>query len=985
MIHKPRRLWWLTGRVMAIVATVGIVSSAPAVVRPKKNSDSTFPTEISADLTGEISNRVHSNEPAVYIVRFKELPLALYDGRQSGFAAPERISRNKRNRLNMQSAAAKSYESFLADKQTQRLAAMNQILGRTLQPRFTLKHALNAVVVELTPIEAEQVAKIEGIEVVEREKVYELATDFGPGFIGAPPLWWDIPTATQDTLFANGFDNNNPYRGEGVVIGIIDTGYNSASPSFSAIDQSGYTHSNPLGNGNYLGQCNVPGISMAGCNNKVIGVYDFINDGSAAKPFSVEDLDGHGSHTASTAGGNSRTALYNGNLVHISGVAPRANLIIYGVCDLKGCYESSITTAIDKAISDGNGIVDVLNFSITGGTSPWEDSVSMAFLSATNAGIFVAAAAANAGKPKSVNNQDPWVTTVAASYHSRGSGQADKLAWFSSLGPGNFDVIKPDMQAPGVDILAAYSQGLPPYDPNRVEMLSGTSMASPHTAGAGALLVGINPNWTPLEIKSALMMSSKQEGLTKSDGTTPSDPFDRGSGSIRVNLANKTGLVLDETYNNFLNAEPRVGGDPSTLNLASMQDSNCQTVTSPTTSESKCLFTRILRNTQNQDVTWTGTVTGLSATVTPSPFTIPANGTATIVVNVDAATLPSDASFHFGELVLTPNNPQLLPLHMPMVIAVPAPNIYTYTTDINIHIPSGTTERGIPLVVLNTGGPLINVTNTNFTGGGQQGLGLLLNQPLGDSGYLSSFRTDEGSGAYSADDFEITEPGTNLRRISVKGFMWPHSKSPLETLTGQTVHFKIYANDHDPNDPDFLFDRPDGAPESGPTPNNPPVWSYTTTVEATGLTVTGSDMVLDLVIAGAPATNLNPGKYWLTVYPEMDYSLYGSWVWFTDRPHSIYGAPGMVFRPLSLYGDTDWLLGWDNTMRIEQQVTCGAAWLSTLPSTLTLPGMTSQAITVTADSMKFPAGQTEAIGYLCLESDDPDEPIRTIKVNAAQF
>jgi hypothetical protein len=200
--------------------------------------------------------------------------------------------------------------------------------------------------------------------------------------------------------------------GDGIVIGDLDTGYNSKSPSFAATDDKGYTIINPLGHGKYIGQCSTYGISLAGCNDKVIGVWDFVSYG-----VSVEDNVGHGSHTGSTAGGNSRSATLGGFKAHISGVAPHANLVIYRVCDPNGCPGSSIDNAVDQAIADG--IIDVINFSISGGQSPWKDSNSLSFLAAEEAGIFVAAAAGNTNTsvpipvPGSVNHQEPWTTTVA--------------------------------------------------------------------------------------------------------------------------------------------------------------------------------------------------------------------------------------------------------------------------------------------------------------------------------------------------------------------------------------------------------------------------------------------------------------------------------------------------------------------------------------------------------------------------------------------
>ena len=83
------------------------------------------------------------------------------------------------------------------------------------------------------------------------------------------------------------------------------------------------------------------------------------------------------------------------------------------------------------------------------------------------------------------------------------------------------------------------------------QAIGGTSMSSPHSAGASALVKAAHPNWTPAQIKSALMTSAAQDVL-KEDGVTPFDPFDAGAGSIRVNRAVDPTLVFDETFDDFV-------------------------------------------------------------------------------------------------------------------------------------------------------------------------------------------------------------------------------------------------------------------------------------------------------------------------------------------------------------------------------------------------------------------------------------------------
>src|SRR5690606_4479519 len=142
---------------------------------------------------------------------------------------------------------------------------------------------------------------------------------------GAASLWNASPT---------------PFRGEGMVIGIIDSGINFGSPAFAAVDDSGYHHVNPLGSGNYLGTCAPGGVDAGRCNDKLIGGYDFVCEapgnqcgvaGVREEP-GFGDTNSHGSHVAAAAAGNAWTAHYRGNALRISGVAPRANIIAYDAC-----------------------------------------------------------------------------------------------------------------------------------------------------------------------------------------------------------------------------------------------------------------------------------------------------------------------------------------------------------------------------------------------------------------------------------------------------------------------------------------------------------------------------------------------------------------------------------------------------------------------------------------------------------------------------
>jgi hypothetical protein len=124
-------------------------------------------------------------------------------------------------------------------------------------------------------------------------------------------------------------------------------------------------------------------------------------------------------------------------------------------------------------------------------------------------------------------------------------------ASFSSRGPlraGNGDLLKPDIIAPGQDILAGVA---PPGNSGRLfDLYSGTSMSSPHVAGLAALFKELYPTWSPMMIKSALMTSAGD--VLDGPNTNPLVIFRQGAGHVRPNLATNPGLVFNSGFNDWL-------------------------------------------------------------------------------------------------------------------------------------------------------------------------------------------------------------------------------------------------------------------------------------------------------------------------------------------------------------------------------------------------------------------------------------------------
>ena len=252
--------------------------------------------------------------------------------------------------------------------------------------------------------------------------------------------------------------------------------------------------------------------------------------------------------------------------------------------------------------------------------------------------------------------------TISGFAVSLNDADADIMAGFSSRGPNSsIDILKPDISAPGVSIMAAVSSfvGVPAPE---YGFLSGTSMASPHNAGAAALLSAVRPDWTPMEIKSALMMTSERYTLLKEDGSTPADWFDIGAGRIDLSETQHAGLVLDESPFNMFFANPDLGGDPKTLNLASMQDGACV---------GECSWTRTVRNSNDQTERWrlsTAGPAGLDFETSPRRrVKLGPDETQEITVSVD--TRLAEPGWNFASLEL--DNKNFGPdLHMPIAIFV---------------------------------------------------------------------------------------------------------------------------------------------------------------------------------------------------------------------------------------------------------------------------------------------------------------------------
>lgn len=321
----------------------------------------------------------------------------------AGLDAPASQAAPARDGIDVTAPANAAYLDRLARHQAEVVDEIEAMLGRPVRIAHAYRNVVNGLAIELTAAEAAKLKDLPQVKAVVPDQTLTLETDTSHELIQSPGVW---SGQTGDGVGT---------RGEGVVVGMLDTGVNPEHPSFAAVDGDGYRHTNPRGAGNYVGVCDpAHPRHEAICNDKLIGAWAMI--GNVAR-----DDNGHGSHTGSTMAGNRHEARITvGGTTHtrtISGVAPRANVISYKVCSGTSCLSSASVAAVDQAIADG---VDVLNYSISGRDDPWIDLVDQAFLEAYAAGIFIAASAGNDGPGASTAAKTaPWNASVAATTHHR--------------------------------------------------------------------------------------------------------------------------------------------------------------------------------------------------------------------------------------------------------------------------------------------------------------------------------------------------------------------------------------------------------------------------------------------------------------------------------------------------------------------------------------------------------------------------------------
>ncbi|MCW3814923.1 S8 family serine peptidase [Micromonospora sp. DR5-3] len=265
------------------------------------------------------------------------------------------------------------------------------------------------------------------------------------------------------------------------------------------------------------------GVTVAVLDTGVDATHpDLAGKVADSRNFSESDADdtvGHGTHVASIIAGSG--AASGGKY---RGVAPDATLLSGKVCEDYGCTESAILAGMEWAAAEKRATV--VNMSLSGWDTPETDPLEQAVetLTAQHGTLFVVAAG-NDGSDGSVGSP----ATADAALAVGAVDRNDELAVFSSRGPRVGDSgLKPDITAPGVDIVAARAAKGAIGDPvgEKYVSLSGTSMATPHVVGAAALLAQQHPGWTAGQYKATLMASAKPHP----DQTA----FQQGAGRVDV-------------------------------------------------------------------------------------------------------------------------------------------------------------------------------------------------------------------------------------------------------------------------------------------------------------------------------------------------------------------------------------------------------------------------------------------------------------------
>ncbi len=390
------------------------------------------------DVTLQLAGSEAQDEPKVYIVQLREPSVAALQSSLAAKAAPAPLGLKPRLPANRNNPSAKAYAAELELSQ-------DRVLGKAgpgTEKIYSYQYALNGFAARMTAAQAQKLEHLPEVLNVWEDEIR--------------------PTATRQSLsFLELFDADRGLRtsagldGDGVVIGVIDSGVTPGHPALldtreadrPRACQASWGETTLLGRWlcrryrklpdvtnfdppeNWSGTCSGgEDFETTDCNNKMIGARWYIDGAAATGPIdpgeirSPRDADGHGTHVATTAAGNRASAAIFGTTIgDLEGIAPRARIATYKACWLRpgstraSCNTSDLAQAIDAAVADG---VDIINYSVGSSLRRITAPDDIALMAATKAGVLTVVAAGNDGPNLATIGSPagaPWVITAGAS------------------------------------------------------------------------------------------------------------------------------------------------------------------------------------------------------------------------------------------------------------------------------------------------------------------------------------------------------------------------------------------------------------------------------------------------------------------------------------------------------------------------------------------------------------------------------------------
>lgn len=360
-----------------------------------------------------------ANESKVYIVQLRTPSAAEFHASATArvIGKPAVGQLQGATTFDKNNAAVQSHIQLLEDEQAGVIAKA----GSNIQQIYSYRYSLNGFAARMSPAQANKVEHMAEVLHVWEDEVRPLTSNFSADFLG-------LFEAEVGLRGAPGLD------GEGVVIGVIDSGIAPDHPALQdkreadrpRACRSAWGESSLLGQWlcwrfkkmedvqifdppeNWNGICQTgPQFSEQNCNNKMIGARYFSDGAEATGPidsgeiFSPRDVDGHGTHTATTAAGNKvKASIFGTFLGRVEGIAPKARIAAYKACWLRpgatrsSCNTSDLASAIDLAVADG---VHIINYSVGNSLFTVTGADDVALMAATKAGVLTVVAAGNDG------------------------------------------------------------------------------------------------------------------------------------------------------------------------------------------------------------------------------------------------------------------------------------------------------------------------------------------------------------------------------------------------------------------------------------------------------------------------------------------------------------------------------------------------------------------------------------------------------------